>query len=129
MRILVALSGNPYGIHVVREVARLARSTWADVTLLGVTPKQSMSPSREDGGPPADFAAAMERFRLDFLEVVNETESPYAGGVEGISWTGRKNGPWDFALQGPPGKKQLNLCIRTGNPSKAIIAQGRADGK
>lgn len=123
MRILVALSGNPYGIHVVREVARLARNTWADVTLLGVTPKQSRSPSDADGGPPSDFAAIMEQFRLDFLEVVKETESPYAAGVEGISWAGRKNGPWDLAYQGPPGKKQLNLCIRTGNPSKAIIGQ------
>ncbi len=122
MRILVALSGNPYGIHVVREVARLARNTWADVTLLGVMPKQSRSPSDADGGPPSDFAAIMEQFRLDFLEVVKESELPYAAGTEGISWAGRKNGPWDLVNQGPAGKKQLNLCIRTGNPSKAIIA-------
>ncbi len=123
MRILVALSGNPYGVHVVCEAARLASNTWADVTLLGIAPKQSRSGSSVAAGPPADLAGTMDQFRRDFLEVVDEPESPYPRGSEGVSWKGGKNGPWELLSQGPPGKKQLNLFIRMGQPAKAILAQ------
>jgi K+-sensing histidine kinase KdpD len=36
MRILVAVDQHPYSAHVVKDVAKLAGNTWADVTLLGV---------------------------------------------------------------------------------------------
>ena len=39
MRILVAVDQHPYSAHVVKDVAKLAGNTWANVTLLGVGPK------------------------------------------------------------------------------------------
>ena len=39
MRILVAVDQHPYSAHVVKDVAKLAGNTWADVTLLGIGPK------------------------------------------------------------------------------------------
>ena len=51
MRILVALGEKQSEAYVISEVAKIARNTWADVTLLGVT-TQPISDLRQGYNPP-----------------------------------------------------------------------------
>ena len=127
MRILVALNGNPSSIHMVREAAQLARNTWADVTLLGIRPVDPSYAANAGGEPPRGFRQVMEGFLHDFLEVVNDPESPYPQSLTEYQWKDGEKGAWDLdCQQTAPGKKHLNLRIRTGNAAKLILAQAQA---
>ena len=54
MRILVAVDTTPQSAFVVQEVARLAGTTWADVTLLGIEPQTSTKNQSMTGGRRLD---------------------------------------------------------------------------
>ncbi|SHL06640.1 Nucleotide-binding universal stress protein, UspA family [Desulfatibacillum alkenivorans DSM 16219] len=126
MRILVALNGSPSSIHMVREAAQLARNTWADVTLLGITPVDSSPPNHNGGEPPKGFRQVMEGFLHDFLEMVNDSESPYPQSLTEYKWKDADKGAWDLDCQQPaPGKKQLTLRMRAGNAAKIILGHAQ----
>ncbi len=82
MRILVALDQHPYSNHAVREAAKLAMNTWADVTLLGVCPKiaaqrQQSKERFAQGVIEHPVTKALRNYRKDFLGYFQGKDSPY----------------------------------------------------
>jgi len=57
MKILFAGDEQPYSAYALKEVVRLASNTWADVTLLAVSPADGPPP----GGENHTLAQALHR--------------------------------------------------------------------
>jgi K+-sensing histidine kinase KdpD len=65
MRILVAVDQHPYSAHVVKDVAKLAGNTWADVTLLGVGSKTTdIGRSSNRAGIKHPLTEKLKNYRL-----------------------------------------------------------------
>ena len=68
MRILVAVDQHPYSAHVVKDVAKLAGNTWADVTLLGVGAKATdIGRSSNRAGIKHPLTEKLRNYRRNFL--------------------------------------------------------------
>jgi hypothetical protein len=64
MKILFAGDEHPYSAYALQEVVRLALNTWADVTLLGVSPG---APGREAEGPGSQADQPLARALRQYL--------------------------------------------------------------
>lgn len=128
MRILVAVDQNPYSAYAMREVAKLAANTWANVSLLGVQPKNT-SKGREPGttsrfnGIEAPLSEALLTLRKDFLGFFRAEDCPYAPSESEVDMVQIRKGFWEDVSDSGEARKKLNLRIRVGNPVKEILSQ------
>ncbi len=131
MRILVALDQHPYSNHAVREAAKLAMNTWADVTLLGVCPKIAKSQQSKErfaqGVIEHPVTKALRNYRKDFLGYFQGKDSPYNSQQSENELIEVNRHVWEELPAGPGAIKELKLRIRQGSPAKAILAESRED--
>lgn len=124
MRILVAVDQSPYSAHAVNEVARLARNTWANITLLGVLPKRNGREGADDQTSlQRPLAKALHDYRETILRQFGPDGSPYLDGDFGYELVELRRGVWEELLVRRGGKKSLRARMRSGNPVKAVLAE------
>ncbi|MCK5192166.1 MAG: universal stress protein [Desulfobulbaceae bacterium] len=129
MRILVALDQHPYSNRAVREAAKLAMNTWADVTLLGVAPKSQ--PSKENsalGVLEHPITNTLRNHRKDFLGYFQGKDSPYNTQKSKNEFVEVKRHVWEELPADRSAIKDLKIRIRQGNPAKAILAESLEEG-
>jgi hypothetical protein len=128
MRILVAVDQHPYSAHVVKDVAKLAGNTWADVTLVGLGPKATDmdQPSHRAGRKPP-LTEVLQNYRRNFLDHFEKTESPYEKRTGNYEFVEVKRGTWEELYICRGARKDLRILLRTGNPLKEILAQSQKD--
>jgi nucleotide-binding universal stress UspA family protein len=129
MKILFAGDEQPYSAYALKEVLRLALNTWADVTLLAVSPG---SPVQEPEGPGAvasdqPLAQALHHYRETFLAGAEEEGSPYALGNWQYEWIPLGSGLWEEMLVNRGRKKDLKVRLRSGNEPQEILAEAKAE--
>jgi nucleotide-binding universal stress UspA family protein len=128
MRILAAVDQHPYSAQVVKDVARLAENTWADVTLVGIGLKAT------DIGRPSNrtgikhpLVEKLKNYRRNFLEQFEKEESPYEKQSCNFEFVEVKRGIWEELYICRGSRKDLNIVLRSGNPVKEILAQSQED--
>ena len=129
MKILVGLDTTPQSTYVVKEVARLAGNTWADVTLLGIEADTS------EGGSP--FSAAdrtdathplirsLRSHREAFLSHFKAGDSPYAETILDYELVEVENNLWEDLKVCRSTRKTLISRIRNGAAARAILTEAR----
>jgi nucleotide-binding universal stress UspA family protein len=125
MNILFAGDEHPYSAFALKEVVRLAKNTWADVTLLAVSPIPAGRESEgyRAPGPDQRLAQVLDRYRETFLQEVDEEGSPYALERWKHEWIPLKSGLWEELLVKRGVKKDLKVRLRTGNEAQEILAE------
>ncbi len=128
MRILVAVDQHPYSAHVVKDVAKLAGNTWADLTLLGVGPKVTNidSPSNKSG-KELPLTKTLQNYRRSFLKHFEKEESPYEKRGCKYEFIEVKRGIWEELYVCRGARKDLKIVLRSGNPVKEILAHSHED--
>jgi nucleotide-binding universal stress UspA family protein len=128
MRILVAVDQQSYSANVVKDVAKLAGNTWADVTLVGVGPKVTNidSPSNRSG-KKHPLIKTLQNYRRSFLKHFEEEESPYEKRACKYEFIEVKRGVWEELYVCRGDRKDLTIVLRSGNPVKEILAQSHED--
>jgi len=128
MRILVAVDQNPYSAHVVKDVAKLAGNTWADVTLLGVGPKATdIGRSSSHAGIKRPLTEKLRNYRRNFLDQFEKDESPYEKRSCNYEFVEVKRGIWEELYVCRGSRKDLKIVLRSGNPVKELLAQSQED--
>jgi len=128
MRILVAVDQHPYSAHVVKDVAKLAGNTWADVTLLGVGPKATdIGRSSNRAGIKHPLTEKLRNYRRGFLDHFEKEESPYEKRSCNYEFVEVKRGLWEELYVCRGDRKNLKIVLRSGNPFKEILAQSQED--
>ena len=128
MRILVAVDQHPYSAHVVKDVAKLAGNTWADVTLLGVSPKaMDVGRSSYGAGIKHPLTEKLKKYRRNFLDQFEKEESPYDKQRCNYEFIEVKRGIWEELYICRGARKDLKIVLRSGNPVKEILAQTQED--
>ena len=128
MRILVAVDQHPYSAHVVKDMARLAGNTWADVTLLGAGSKVAgINRSSSHTEMKHSLMEALQNYRIKFLDYFEKTESPYEKRTPSYEFVEVKRGVWEELYIYRGARKDLNIVLRSGNPVKEILAQSEED--
>ncbi|GMQ79749.1 MAG: hypothetical protein BMS9Abin03_183 [Thermodesulfobacteriota bacterium] len=128
MRILVAVDQHPYSAHVVKDVAKLAGNTWADVTFLGVGPKvANISRTSNKAGIKQHLTEALRNYRCNFLDHFDKEESPYEKRSYNYEFVEVKRGVWEELCVCRGARKELKIVLRAGNPVKEILAQSQED--
>ncbi len=132
MRILVALDQHPYSNNAVREAAKLAMNTWADVTLLGVCPKIAKSQQSKErfaqGVIEHPVTKALRNYRKDFLGYFQGKDSPYNPQKSKNEFVEVKRHVWEESPADRGAMKELKIRIRQGSPAKAILAESLEEG-
>jgi nucleotide-binding universal stress UspA family protein len=129
MRILVAVDLHPYSAHVVKDVAKLAGNTWADVTLLGVGLKaMDIGRSSNRAGIKHPLTEKLKKYRRTFLDHFEKEESPYEKRSCSYEFIEVKSGIWEELYVCRGARKDLRIVIRSGNAVKEILAQTQEDG-
>lgn len=129
MKILFAGDEHPYSAFALKEVIRLALNTWADVTLLAVSPAPAV---QESQGYPAlasdqPLPRVLNRYRETFLQAAGEDESPYAPERWLYEWIPVKGGLWEEMLVKRGAKKDLKVRLRGGNEAPEILAEAQEE--
>jgi len=122
MKILVAVDENAYSRYAVRQAARLAANTWADVVMLAIEKDRAYIAEEElDPAHAHPRLRLLNRYRADFLDALGPGADLYDD-REGAPFVRRA----DKALeQDLSGRKGLKLCLRGGDPVKAITGEAR----
>ncbi len=120
MKILFAGDEHPYSAYALKEVIRLARNTWADVTMLAVAPG-------DKGVPKSDhfLIQALQGYREHFLKSSEAEGSPYARKEWRYEWLPLKNGVWEELLVCRGDKRDVRVCFRVGNIVQEIVAEAK----
>ncbi len=129
MRILFAGDEHGYSEYAIKETAKLAMNTWADITLLGVHAIQSGKDSAKARVRPVDLpvSAALRGYRDLFLNSWIKGESPYEMQDGRYEWIQLNNGCWEEAKVLRGRKKDFRVRLRTGNPSFEILSEAASD--
>ncbi len=127
MRILFAGDENQYSEYALKEMIRLAKNTWADVTLLGV---HAASPAKAAGKAsmrPADLTVskAIRGYRDMFLNSWDKGESPYEPRDGRYEWIALKDGCWEDTRVLRGSRKDFDVRIRVGNPDAEVLAEAK----
>ncbi len=110
MKILVALDTKDYSRKILKNVARLAENTLADIIFLGV---------QEAGTNPAkSIEKALLKYQQDVYSHFSPEELPYAD-FSSQKWKEKGPGDWIMTARG---MKEFCLRIRTGSVAKQTIA-------
>jgi len=133
MRILVALDQHSYSNRAVREAAKLAMNTWADVTLLGICPKTApkRQPSEKESAQAVlehPITKALGDHRQEFLGYFQGKDSPYNTQKSKNEFVEVKKHVWEELFADRGAIKDLKIRIRQGNPAKAILAESYEEG-
>lgn len=123
MRILFAGDEQPYSAYALKEAARLAMNTWADVNLLGV---QSGGGAAQPAAPALNLA--LNSYREAFLNSWEGEGSPYAMNNWQYEWVPVKDGVLEERLVCRGSKKDFKVHLRTGNTAAGILAEAREEG-
>jgi len=130
MKILAALDSSRQSSFVVKEVARLAANTLADVTLLGIEPEAAHADQasftradRQVDDHP--LVASLRQNRNIFLDHFGPEDSPYAPDSVTSELVEVESGLWEDLRVLRGSMKQLNCRVRPGNPAKAVLAEAR----
>ena len=133
MRILVALDQHSYSNSAVREAAKLAMNTWADVTLLGICPKTA--PKRQQSKKESaqvvlehPVTNALGKHRQEFLGYFQGKDSPYNTQKSKNEFVEVKGHVWEDLPADHGAKKDLKMRVRQGSPAKAILAESNEEG-
>jgi nucleotide-binding universal stress UspA family protein len=122
MRILCAVDENSYSEFAIKETARLAANTWANVTILGISPEPI--PASKGAAPRgATILKALPNYRELFLTRFQESASPFDIKRCGYEFIRLANGTWEEFYLCRSSMKDLRVRLRTGNPAKAILAE------
>jgi nucleotide-binding universal stress UspA family protein len=128
MRILVAVDQHPYSAQVVKDVAKLAGNTWADVTLVGVGPKvTAMGQPSNKAGKEHPLSEVLRNYRRNFLDHFEKTDSPYEKRACNYEFVEVKRGVWEELYVCRGARKDLRIFLRSGNPVKEILAQSQEE--
>ena len=122
MRILCAVDKNSYSEFAIKETARLAANTWANVTILGLSP-QPIPASKGGGARRTHLFNVLNTYRELFLAYFQESTSPYDIKRCGYEFIRLANGTWEELYICRSSMKDLRIRLRTGNPAKAILAE------
>ena len=109
MKILVALDAKNYSRKILKDVARLAESTLADIVFLGV-----QESTKE---PAKSLVNALLKYQHDVYSYFSPSELPYAE-FSTNEWQERAKGDWSISSKG---MKEFSLRIRTGSVAKQAI--------
>jgi len=112
MRILVALDQHSYSNRAVREAAKLAMNTWADVTL----------------PPKHPITEILGNHRKEFLSCFQGKDSPYHTQKSKNEFVEVKRHVWEELPADRGAIKDLKMRIRQGSPAKAILAESLEEG-
>ncbi|MBW1975400.1 MAG: universal stress protein [Deltaproteobacteria bacterium] len=132
MRILFVADQYDYSAYALEEVAELARNTFADVTMLGVLPRdmaRSLSPGR-----PCDIALdhpmmeALEQYRESFLSRWKEGDSPYERKEPRYEWFFLGEGVCEQLLICRGSLKDLKVRLRFGQPVSEVLSAVEEEG-
>jgi nucleotide-binding universal stress UspA family protein len=123
MKILFAGDEHPYSAYALQQVVRLAMNTWADVTLLAVSPAEAAAKP----GESQPLAQALQGYRETFLKSAGGEGSPYALGNWRYEWIPRKSGQWEEMLVNRGAKKDVTVRLRFGNEAQEILAEAREE--
>ncbi len=132
MKILVAVDRNPYSGSAVEEVARLARNTLANVTLLGVVSrKEARNDPYGDAstawGPEHPLAQALRKYRERFLSHFGNVDSPYVNREFDYQLIEVTKGVWQELCVCRSARKSLKVRTRLGHPVKQILTESVED--
>ena len=133
MRILVALDQHSYSNPAVREAAKLAINTWADVTLMGVCPKtaprgRQSKKNTDQKIPEHAMVQALRNYRKHFLDCFQGKDSPYTTQLSGNELIAVKRDVWEELTADRGAIKDLKIRIRQDNPARAILAESLEEG-
>lgn len=123
MRILFAGDEQPYSAYALKEAAKLAMNTWADMTLLGIQPGGGAAAAVD----PA-LNLALTRYRESFLNAWEGEGSPYAMTNWQYEWLPVKEGVLEEKLVCRGSKKDFKVRLRLGNVAAGILAEAREEG-
>ena len=125
MKILFAGDEHPYSAYALKEVIKLALNTWADVTLLAVSPGV---PEGYGALPPDQpLPQALHGYREAFLKGADEEGSPYVLGKWQYEWVPLKSGLWEEMLINRGVKKDLKVRLRSGSVAPEILAEAKEE--
>ncbi len=126
MRILCAVDENSYSEFAVKETARLAVNTWANVTILGIS-SQSIPASKGAATRSATMFKILHNYRELFLTQFRESSSPFDTKRCGYEFVRLADGTWEELYLCRSSMKDLRIRLRTGHPTKAILAEAGED--
>lgn len=113
MKILVTLDANDYSGIILKDVARLAENTLADITFLGV---------QENTDKPSDvLVSSLFKYQQDVYSHFSTGELPYIE-FSSNEWQEMKKGDWSISSKGI---KEFNMRIRSGSVAKQTIATAK----
>ncbi len=130
MKILAALDSSRDNSYVIKEVARLAANTWADVTLLGIEPESvnvqqppfTKMDRRTEDHP---LVTSLRQSRNMFLKHFGDDGSPYSHTTITSELVEVESGLWEDLQVCRGSLKRLNSRLRPGNPARAILDEAR----
>lgn len=110
MKILVALDTKKYSQKILKDVARLAKNTLADIVFLGI----------QDGGeePKESLVNALVKYQSDVYSYFATDDLPYAA-VSATAWQAKGKGDWSLSAKG---LKEFTLRIKTGSVAKQAVS-------
>jgi hypothetical protein len=123
MKILFAGDEYPYSAYALNEAVRLAMNTWADVTLVAVSPAEAAVQLGEDH----ILAQALHGYRQTFLAGAGGEGSPFALGTPRYEWIPVKGSRWEELLVSRGAKRDVTVCLRIGNVAQEILAEAREE--
>lgn len=129
MRILFSGDQYPYSEYALRETIKLAKNTWADVTLLGIHPASSAKEAARVAVWPGELpvSKAVQAYREAFLSGWDKGESPYEVQEGRYEWIRVEDLRWEETKVLRGSKKDLRVRMRVGNPGREILAESRED--
>ncbi len=125
MRILCAVDENSYSEYAIRQTARLAINTWANVTILGVHHYAAIKKSASTGD--VDLVKILRRYRELFFSHFQESGLPYDTKRCGYEFLMLADGAWEDLYLCRSSMKELKVRLRVGNMSKAILTEAQQD--
>ncbi len=122
MKILIAVDQGLYSDHAVLEGARIARNTWANVTILMV--KSSLQEEADTGkDQDSSLIGYAKDYREQFLKFFKTDYCPYPAHTSDYDFVEKNPGVYvDSPVLGKA-QKELKIVVRTGNPVKDIFAE------
>jgi len=130
VKILAALDSSRDNSYIIKEVARLAANTWADVTLLGIEPESVSAQQppftkmdrRTEDHP---LVTSLRQGRSLFLKHFGDDGSPYTHTTVTSELVEVERGLWEDLQVCRGSIKRLNSRLRPGNPGRAILDEAR----
>ncbi len=120
MKILIAVDQGLYSDHAVLEGARIAKNTWANVTILGVKSSSQKADQTDETDALIKYA---KDYRQQFLKFFKKDYCPYPKHVDDYELIEKTPGVYVDSPVLESAQKELKTVVRTGNPVKEIFAE------